>query len=117
MQQLHDLRGAFPRCTVVALVDLSTEMSLAASTGAKLTQEKLDRLCCSAVELFAREPCPVALACAGGRVELFVRSQANEALCLQGDLAPQLPQIIHAARDFLAEISRDGGGSNGGAGV
>jgi hypothetical protein len=88
-------------------VDLSTDMTLAASTRIKLTQERLDSLSAEAVALLQDNDRPAALSCAGGHVRYFIRSPASaeEALCVLVPASDADEALLPAARAAMAEIA------------
>lgn len=51
LQQLDTFREAFPPCSLVGLVDVSSGIVLCVSTEKKPPQEQLDSICASAIQL------------------------------------------------------------------
>ncbi|MGR3661845.1 MAG: hypothetical protein ACU0CA_11775 [Paracoccaceae bacterium] len=51
-QQLDTFREAFPACSLIGLVDVSSGIVLCVSTEKKPPQEQLDSICASATQLF-----------------------------------------------------------------
>lgn len=51
-KQLNDFRNAFPNCSAVGLIDISSGVVLCVSTATKRPQEQLDALCAAAAQFF-----------------------------------------------------------------
>ena len=120
-EQLDLLGVQFPDCNIVAFADLSTGMVLSARVVGKVSQERLDELCLSAIDLLdgqmadsvARAIWPKSsdrIQCAirfqTAQVELFLRSaqMPEDALCLVCATKVDLPALIGVAEDTLSRI-------------
>ena len=119
---LDRLRRDFPACRLVAFADLTTGMVLSSSADIPVAQERLDRLCATAVQLLGGESAVRvsraagqddtgwlghAMAIDGGEIGLFVRSsqEPNDALCCLCDVAEELDALIVAATRSLDALS------------
>ena len=117
-KEFGDFRARFPSCAIIAFVDLTTAMVLAADTRQKITQEKLDDLCELAFQgLTGRLSTRVkhefsAYAnisihkCVVGhedRIECFLRvpEPAGEALCMVLEPDCELDAVIAAGSALL----------------
>lgn len=121
---LDRLRREFPACRLAAFADLSTGMVLSTSTDMPVAQERLDRLCATAVELLDGESAARvsratgkqnagwlshAMTIDGGEIGVFVRSgkEPRDALCCLCDAAGDLDALIAAAGQCLESVSAD----------
>lgn len=107
LERLAALRSRVAGCRVVSFVDLSTRMSLAASTKGAFPQEKLDQLCRQATTALTVPDVFVALAWRSDEMFVFVRSSAavEEALCIVSAPVVDTEATIKAAQAFLWDVS------------
>jgi hypothetical protein len=120
-EQLDQLGVQFPDCDIAAFADLSTGMVLSARVVGKVSQERLDELCMSAMDVLdgqtadnvTRTMWPKSsdrIRCAvrfqTDQVELFLRSaqMPEDALCLVCATKVDLPALISVAEDTLSRI-------------